>query len=367
MKQDARRTNAIITPRVDAICGGGLSLLIAIIVIVYGRVTNSAVTQVVLAVELYMVTDVLINGPHFMASYRLLYSKRQNFRKHPIVTILIPLLLLSFVGYIIYRCLRDPQVTALEPIPIITVLNFAAPVFLAWHYVGQSWGTTASFAFLSGFRMIDRERKLIRFGFYTLFGYHLILASEAMGFLHQLFPENLAGVYMMRSVVSAWRVVVVVGFFVGVWGFFQLSQREGRNIPVRVWLPWGATFSWYVMVDVQPASLFLVQGFHALQYLMFPIRVELNEHTVPDKKWMHLLGYYIALVVLGLVGFHWADLIGGVPDSRLPIVTATFVSLNLHHYFTDAVIWKIRDPEVRQSIFGHLQPAPKQKVSAARS
>ena len=357
VKQDAKQANAIITPRIDALCGGGLSLVIAVLVIVYGQITRSPVSQIVLAVELYMVADVLINGPHFMASYRLLYSKRENFRKHPIVTMLIPLLLLAFTGYIIYECFREPQVTATQPIPIITVLNYAAPVFLAWHYVGQSWGMTASFAFLSGFRMTNRERKLIRCGFYALFIYHVVLASEAMGFLQNLFPQNQAGAYMMQSVLSTWRVAVLVSFFVGIWGFLQLAQREQKGIPMRVWLPWGATYSWYVMVDIQPASLFLVQGFHALQYLMFPIRVELNEHTFPGRKWPHLLVYYILLVVFGLVGFHWSDLIGGVQDARLPIVTATFVSLNLHHYFTDAVIWKIRDPEVRKSIFGHLQPA----------
>jgi len=30
--------------------------------------------------------------------------------------------------------------------------------------------------------------------------------------------------------------------------------------------------------------------------------------------------------------------------------------INLHHYFIDAVIWKIREPEVRKSLFGHLTP-----------
>ena len=29
--------------------------------------------------------------------------------------------------------------------------------------------------------------------------------------------------------------------------------------------------------------------------------------------------------------------------------------INLHHYFIDAVIWKIREPEVRNSLFGHLE------------
>ena len=37
--------------------------------------------------------------------------------------------------------------------------------------------------------------------------------------------------------------------------------------------------------------------------------------------------------------------------------------LNIHHYFTDGVMWKLRNPEVRQDLFGHL-PAPVPAVTA---
>ncbi len=110
-KREASQTKAIITPRVDAICGGGLSLAIAVAVIICGRVTHSPISQTLLAVELYMVTDVLINGPHFMASYRLLYSKPQNFRKHPIVTATcVSLNLHHYLTDAVIWKSRDPEV-----------------------------------------------------------------------------------------------------------------------------------------------------------------------------------------------------------------------------------------------------------------
>jgi len=28
--------------------------------------------------------------------------------------------------------------------------------------------------------------------------------------------------------------------------------------------------------------------------------------------------------------------------------------LNIHHYFTDGVMWKLRNPIARQDLFGHL-------------
>jgi hypothetical protein len=33
--------------------------------------------------------------------------------------------------------------------------------------------------------------------------------------------------------------------------------------------------------------------------------------------------------------------------------------LNIHHYFTDGVIWKISNREVRQDLFAHVQAAGK--------
>ena len=31
--------------------------------------------------------------------------------------------------------------------------------------------------------------------------------------------------------------------------------------------------------------------------------------------------------------------------------------INIHHYFTDGVIWKISNPEVRRELFAHVVPA----------
>ncbi len=68
------------------------------------------------------------------------------------------------------------------------------------------------------------------------------------------------------------------------------------------------------------------------------------------------LRVYLAFVFFGFIAFTWSTLFG-LSDARLPIATATMMVINLHHYFIDAVIWKIRDPKVRHSLFGHLDPA----------
>jgi hypothetical protein len=38
-----------------------------------------------------------------------------------------------------------------------------------------------------------------------------------------------------------------------------------------------------------------------------------------------------------------------------PVLVLMF--LNIHHYFTDGVMWKISNPEVRKALFAHVQRA----------
>ncbi|QDT10300.1 hypothetical protein [Planctomycetes bacterium K23_9] len=361
--QSANVEKTLISPRVDLLLGGGLSLVIALIVIVYGSINVTSMDGALIAVGTYLFTDLLINAPHFMASYRVLYSRRDNFRKHPLVTIVAPVLgigLIAYVGLWSYRnslTIESGQSGAL-PFPMI-VLNALAPVLLGWHYVGQSWGTTACFASLSGFRMTSTHRRLIRVGFYALFLYHITWGCQAMGLLEAWYPQEDVGIYMMKALMSACRVLVLASFVLGAAGFWLLGKSQQRIVPLKVWLPWCATYSWYVMVDVYPQSFFLLQIFHALQYLMFPARVEMNEHCRDGSMKMHMLLYYLSLVVIGFVVFEWTQILGWtaggvVPRYFLMMGTATMMVVNVHHYFTDAVIWKIRDPVVRKSVFGHL-------------
>jgi hypothetical protein len=49
------------------------------------------------------------------------------------------------------------------------------------------------------------------------------------------------------------------------------------------------------------------------------------------------------------------------PLAAAPRVVGFAIStfFNIHHYFTDGVVWKLRNPAVREDLFGHLvNPAP---------
>ena len=164
-----------------------------------------------------------------------------------------------------------------------------------------------------------------------------------------------------------WLMPVAV--FLGALGLLRYARRIGRLPPVRVVAPLIAIYFWYALLAVEPGALVIVQLFHAMQYLVFPLRVEANlyaTHTPPRTghggMGRHMALYAVALVASGVVVLLLLPMflesivlsIGGlaVPAVGAGVMVQIFV--NVHHYLTDATVWKQSDPRVRRSLFGHL-------------
>jgi hypothetical protein len=127
-----------------------------------------------------------------------------------------------------------------------------------------------------------------------------------------------------------------------------------------------------VLLAVEPGALVVVQLAHALQYLVFPMRVQLNDYvaraaargervTRPAQAGYVAL-YYLGLFAGGVVAL-WALPLalesaavaaGGLAAQGAAAGVCVQMIVNAHHYLTDAVIWRQRDPRVRRALFGHL-------------
>jgi hypothetical protein len=171
----------------------------------------------------------------------------------------------------------------------------------------------------------------------------------------------------------------------GLTGFSLHRARTGRFAPLRAWIPWVAIFVWYAtMARVGLPALFIVQIAHALQYLIFPLRVEVNRtqrgspgDAPRELVALHMAAYLVALLAGSIVAAIVLPLgamavvtnwLGSRPGEVVGFAISAF--FNIHHYFTDGVVWKLRDPAVREDLFGHLAtsapvrattPAPRRK------
>ena len=344
---------SVISPVLDLLCVGGLSLLFFVPLLLSGR---RDLVLIGVGAQAWLAT--VINMPHFMASYRLVYRSRESILRHRWASMYVPAILLVYIAIALWQ--------AQESSWMVVVLVSVSSAYLAWHYTGQVWGMMASYSYLEGASFEKRERFLIRTGL------RILLAWHVTWFLYTQL-RNPAAVRPAYLLISAGTVVA---FALGAIGIGMMRKRTGRMPPLRALVAWFSLFVWYAVIARDPKALFWIQIAHALQYLAFPLRVEINttktrlrDHTAFIKH-MVLYGvvllavsFFISLVVPASAMSVVGNMFGEEPGKAAPIMILMFI--NIHHYFTDGVIWHISNPEVRRELFAHVSSSKPAKPVAA--
>ena len=349
------RRQSILSPILDLLCVGGLSLIVFVPLLLSGR---SDLVLVGAGAQAWLAT--VINMPHFMASYRIVYRSREMILRHKWASIWVPSILLAYIVIALWEAQTSPL--------LVVILVTVGSAYLAWHYTGQVWGMMASFTFLDGRSFEKSERLLIRTSL------RILLAWHVTWFLYTQLrdPSLVRPAYLLISVGT------LVAFALGLIGLARMQRRTGKLPPARALVAWIAIFVWYATMARDPRAIFWIQIAHAIQYLAFPIRVEINRSSAgTGRSAARLVGnmvlygagllavsYVITQVVpsatMGVVG----EIFGEEPANAAPVLILMFI--NIHHYFTDGVIWKISNPEVRKELFAHVErpAAPKPPVAA---
>ena len=144
----------------DLLCVGGLSILVLLPMLLSGRAD-----LVVIGAGAQAWVATLINMPHFMASYRIVYRSRESILAHKWASIGIPALLALWI-------LAAVSVAG-QSTSMVVVLVAVSSGYLAWHYTGQVWGMMVSFALLEGTTFTREERWLVRGSLRFLLAWHL--------------------------------------------------------------------------------------------------------------------------------------------------------------------------------------------------
>ncbi|MEW6306537.1 MAG: hypothetical protein AB1705_23980 [Verrucomicrobiota bacterium] len=351
----AARKPAIISPVVDTLCVGGLSIVAFLPVVLLGQkyfLLPDTFRAGHLASQAIIAT--LINMPHFMASYSMVYHSKETMLKHKWAAIYVPIGLAAYGVFAVF--MSDTTMV------YVAVMQSISGIYLAWHYTGQAWGMMATYAFLEGAPFSERERLLVRSGLRILLAWHVTWFCQFgtnLPWIHQ----TLGAAYFYLSMLT-W-----VAFVLGAVAFYLYWRRTGRMPAFKALVAWLAIFFWYGAMAVDLRAIFWVQIAHALQYLIFPFRVQMNRYerahpAQPRQLRVHILGYAGMLLFAAYAAEHFlveagmisAGVIFGAPaGDAAPIVMLAF--LNIHHYFTDGCIWKISNPDVRRDLFAHV-PKP---------
>jgi len=351
---ESARAPSILNPVIDFLCVGGLSLIVFVPLLLSGR---SDLVLVGAGAQAWLAAT--INMPHFMASYRLIYRSREMIMRHKWASIYVPAILVVYSAIALWEAQSSPV--------LVIVLVSVSSGYLAWHYTGQVWGMMASYAYLGGARFENSERLLIRTGL------RILLAWQVTWFLYTQLrdPSPVRPVYLLISAGT------VVAFLLGAVGILKMRLRTGKFPPARALVAWLAIFSWYAVMARDPKALFWIQIAHALQYLAFPIRVEMNRTSTeparsPRRVVLHMIAYgagllTVSIIVARVVPASAMSVVGNVfgeePARAAPILILMII--NIHHYFTDGVIWKISNPEVRRELFAHVKASERASNATA--
>lgn len=338
---------AILTPFLDILGVGGLSVLLFLPIIFY----QGAGYQEILLPEI-LLAGTIINGAHFMASYRLLYSSRAHIKRYPWASMYVPAALVAYSFFAVHMVSRNP-----DNVYLVNLFLIFVAFYLALHYTGQAWGMMASFSYLEGIKIGKREHKMFKFCLKVLLGWQVIWSINRIEYLPEYLKVYLPSLNLLSHVAAIGTLPL------GIYAFYSVYKSTARIPSLRVTLPFFCLYVWYALMAKIPASIKAVQVAHAVQYLSFPARVELNRFDRAGKasavaKSKHMGAY--ALVLLGsayLVFVLWPEAVKNIDPTYSGLVQLLIAAINVHHFFIDGVIWKLQNPIVRDDIFAHVKPA----------
>ena len=329
---------------VDAAAAGGLSIAVYLACLLLRGVDGApAGLDVMATLSLF----VALNFPHFSATNWRLYRSWSNARQFPVTSLGLPVLFVALVA----AGLSHPGFVA----PALVGLYY---LWSPFHYSGQALGITLLYGRRSGFEIGRAERLGLATFVYAAFvnSFAALDRSDA--------DLSFYGIEYPRFGLPAWIGPVTLALVAAGGAMFlgKVAQRAlaaRRLPPLALLMPALAHLVWFVVAKRTNTPLFLalVASFHSLQYLLVAWAVQIQERRAetgapPTREFVlqQSLKWGAGNVGLGLllfVALPWV--LTRAVDTGLPtqvVFGIVWAALNVHHFFVDGVIWKLRRPGV---------------------
>ena len=340
---------------VDFTLIGGLSILTFIALRLFYSDQRTPVVYETAVWLLY-----LCNWPHFAATNYRLYHAKANILQYPMTALVIPwLIVAAMIGSVL-----SPALIAV----------YFIKVYLIWspyHFSGQTIGITLIYARRGGFQVGRWERLgLSLFVFGTFISQTLRSEIIPPGVNPDFFPSynDFYTIPYPKLGLPAWTLDVAVAvMWLGGLLFMTLAARwslkNKRILPAIIILPAVTQFFWFVQSSGWLSFQEFVPFFHGLQYMLIAWGMQLKEKM--DLKQITPSRHYVVFetarwwginLVIGLLLFK------GMPMlfASLTGVTALFATgvvvagIQIHHFFVDGVIWKLKRKTVSSPLMVNL-------------
>jgi hypothetical protein len=342
-----KRNLYFVGPVVDGACMGGISLAVFVYFALFARGYGAIqVSGAALSAAAFL--NWMVNFPHFAATNYRLYQSRENLRQFRLTAFLVPLVLTLAV----VACFVWPELFA----PTWTKMLI---LWSAYHYSGQHLGLTMLYARRAEVAVTPRWRFAIAGFLYSCFlAQYAELEASGHEMLVFSLPFPLLGIPAWIAPLCRGVAYCFAAFALG--EGVSWMRKSGRKIPWIVALPALTHYVWTLLGAQTFSFQVLVPFFHGLQYLLVAWAVEMHaqgggQPRVPSFLWMRSARWAFFVVAGGgLLFYALPRLVAGFGFDLAFCTAIFFVTVQVHHFFVDGVIWKLRTEAKRSPLFSHF-------------
>ena len=322
--------------------------------------------------------SLVVNYPHFLASYKLAYTRGTAFvATHVWLLVLVPLLLLArfALAYARFdtpvqqlpgaqtvaaavaglggnaRVVGGPRLGDLLFTAAFNVMLFT----VGWHYTKQVFGCMMVYAHFDAYRMTPAQRSVVKWALLSIW-WLTFAHTNRYGSQFGFSDFTYYGLDLPDWLVPAGAVIVAGGFVTVAWFVLWRNYRLRGDLPsLNMLVPFVALYLWWLPLTRQNEFyLLLTPLFHSVQYLTFVYRMERSRLTSESLPEVRATALVVALVTAGWLAF---ELLPNSLDVQLAtyaswhmffFFTAAMLFINVHHYFIDNVLWRFRDTDVQR-------------------
>lgn len=362
----------------EAFLMGGLSVLVYLYFFFFVDKGANVTGIASLAVSLAFI----VNYPHFMASYYILYKDNASYlfasKRFLWAGVIVPLLLLStFIAIFVTK-------NVLWLGYMVAVMFFT----VGWHYVKQIFGCLVVSNVFKLYFYSPFERGIILFNLYALwmmawlpgnvygasYQYYDIRYTglNISSYVHTLLSK--LGVYVdvvsLGKLITFTSIACVVVSLCYIILFHVVRFIQTKKTPhLAGVLAFITLYLWNIPLFFHPSYIYIIPFLHSLQYLAFVRIYTLNtiddqiSSSAPElerKKKFFINSFVFLITIIGL-GALMFEILPKALDKEFgsavrPLGTVAYLVsfilfINIHHYFIDNVLWKKESPLTNKYLF----------------
>lgn len=303
----------------------------------------------------------LVNFPHFLLSYQLLYIDFRRFIFSRLsfcwAGVIVPTVLIFSLALCSY----------FNPISSLGYFVNALYFFVGWHYIKQTFGTIVVANALQKIFYNKIERWCLQANLYALWSISWVWNNidnseqifEGIIYTGLGIPGHFI-LYCFGTIIITLALVIIT--------HARKHIKERSRPSQTAVIAFIASYFWFIPLFYNPIFFPCIAFFHSLQYLPFVHAVRRNKITNELAKsnpeirnkiyFIRHYGYFLLSVVLGALLFYFLP--RQIDQMKLfdfyfygPTVAMFYfvIFLNIHHYFIDNVIWKKNNEQMQKYLF----------------